>query len=65
MLNRIKKLVMQKEGKGLVEYGLIIGLIGVAAVASLNLLTVDINGLLEKVNFNSPASAEDTTVTSG
>jgi pilus assembly protein Flp/PilA len=51
MLNKMKKLVMEEEGQGLVEYGLIIGLIGVAAVASLNLLSVDINTLLEKISF--------------
>jgi pilus assembly protein Flp/PilA len=51
MARILKKLVKEEKGQGLVEYGLIIGLIGVAAVASLNLLSVDINALLEKISF--------------
>ena len=38
MLTRVRELVRSEEGQGMVEYGLILGLIAVAAVAALLLL---------------------------
>lgn len=38
-----------EEGQGLVEYGLILGLVSVLAVLALGVLSGDINGILETV----------------
>lgn len=38
MVEKLMQLVMEEEGQGMTEYGLVLGLIAVAAVASLVLL---------------------------
>jgi pilus assembly protein Flp/PilA len=38
-----------EEGQGLVEYGLILGLVSILAVAALGVLSGDVNGILEEV----------------
>jgi len=51
MLNRVKNWLKSKdeEGQGLVEYGLILGLIAVVAIAALNATGGSVNGLVQKV----------------
>jgi pilus assembly protein Flp/PilA len=41
--------LMREEGQALVEYGLILGLIAVAAIAALLLLGEDVSKVFEKV----------------
>jgi pilus assembly protein Flp/PilA len=51
MISRLKTMIQRKdeEGQGLVEYGLILGLIAVVAIAALNATGSQVNGLLQKV----------------
>ncbi|MBI4860944.1 MAG: Flp family type IVb pilin [Candidatus Riflebacteria bacterium] len=51
MLKRIKNLFVRRdeEGQGLVEYGLILGLIAVVAIAALNATGGSVNTLIQKV----------------
>lgn len=51
MICRLKKLFQRRdeEGQGLVEYGLILGLIAVVAIAALNATGTSVNGLIQKV----------------
>jgi pilus assembly protein Flp/PilA len=51
MLRRIKNLIQKRdeEGQGLVEYGLILGLIAVVAIAALNATGTSVNTLIQKV----------------
>ena len=48
---RVKALLSRRdeEGQGLVEYGLILGLIAVIAIAALNATGGNVNNLLQKV----------------
>ncbi|MBI4871971.1 MAG: Flp family type IVb pilin [Candidatus Riflebacteria bacterium] len=47
----LKKLLRQRdeEGQGLVEYGLILGLIAVVAIAALNATGTNVNSMLQRV----------------
>jgi len=51
MLARVKRWFNKKddEGQGLVEYGLILGLIAVVAIAALNATGGSVNALIQKV----------------
>ncbi len=51
MIKKIKKLLKQRddEGQGLVEYGLILGLIAVVAIAALNATGGNVNSMLQRV----------------
>jgi len=52
MMSRLKNLIQRRdddEGQGLVEYGLILGLIAVVAIAALNATGAQVNSLLQKV----------------
>ena len=51
MMKKIKKLLRQRddEGQGLVEYGLILGLIAVVAIAALNATGSNVNSMLQRV----------------
>lgn len=51
MIRRIKSLLQKRdeEGQGLVEYGLILGLIAVVAIAALNATGTSVNALIQKV----------------
>lgn len=42
MLNKLKGLVVEEQGQGMTEYGLVLGLIAVAAVAALITLRTEI-----------------------
>lgn len=46
----MKKFLMDESGQGMVEYGLILGLIAVAAIAVLVLLGPKIAGIFSKAN---------------
>jgi pilus assembly protein Flp/PilA len=47
MLKMVKNLVSDERGQGMTEYGLVLGVIGVGAVAALVALRGQITGLLE------------------
>ncbi len=51
MMKKIQKLLRQREdeGQGLVEYGLILGLIAVVAIAALNATGTNVNSMLQRV----------------
>lgn len=49
MLNKLKGLVKEEQGQGMTEYGLVLGLIAVAAVAALALLRDEIVEMYGKV----------------
>ena len=52
MLGKVKKLLRSREdeeGQGLVEYGLILGLIAVVAIAALNATGTNVNAMLQRV----------------
>jgi pilus assembly protein Flp/PilA len=49
MLQKMKNLVVQEEGQGLTEYGLIVGLVAVALVAALTLMATDIGEVFTKL----------------
>ncbi|MCT8136519.1 Flp family type IVb pilin [Anaerobacillus sp. CMMVII] len=55
MLNKFKQLVVQEEGQGMTEYGLIIGLIALAAIVGLTAFGKELdtmfNGLVQKFKF--------------
>jgi len=52
MLNRLKALVVEEQGQGMTEYGLVLGVIGVGAIAALVALRNQIGTLLGNVtNF--------------
>jgi pilus assembly protein Flp/PilA len=51
MIRRLKSMIQSRdeEGQGLVEYGLILGLIAVVAIAALNATGASVNTLIQKV----------------
>ena len=51
-MQRIRNLFVRRdeEGQGLVEYGLILGLIAVVAIAALTATGTGVNGLIQKVS---------------
>ena len=52
LLEKIKKLIRRREdeeGQGLVEYGFILGLIAVVAIAALNAMNTNVNNMLQRV----------------
>ncbi len=49
MVDKLKQLVMEEEGQGMTEYGLVLGLIAVAAVAALALLRDEIVDMFDDV----------------
>ena len=50
MVQVMKRLWKEEEGQGLVEYGLIIGLVAVVVIGALTLMGTSITGLFGKVN---------------
>lgn len=61
MMNTIVRLVRDEEGQTMVEYGLLVALISIAAIAVLILLGPNIAGFFQAVNdtlvANQPAAA--------
>ncbi|WML24991.1 Flp family type IVb pilin [Neobacillus sp. OS1-33] len=51
MLKGIRNLVVQEEGQGLVEYGLIIGLVAVGCILALTTLKGSISTLLSGIKL--------------
>lgn len=49
MLNKIKGLLIEEEGQGMTEYGLVLGLIAVAVVGALALLRTEIIDMYNEV----------------
>jgi pilus assembly protein Flp/PilA len=50
MLEKLRRLLAREEdGQGLVEYGLILGLIAVVAIAALSATGTGVNGVIQKV----------------
>ncbi len=45
----IKNLIRKEEGQGMVEYGIILGLVSVLAIGALTLMGGDINGVFVAV----------------
>lgn len=61
MVNKLKELVMEEEGQGMTEYGLVLGLIAVAAVGALALLREEIIVMFQGV-VDLVTNREDPTV---
>ena len=57
MMKNLKKILADENGQGMVEYGLILGIIAVAAVGVLLLLGPKITGIFQKANNQIPAGA--------
>jgi len=47
MVNKLKQLVMEEEGQGMTEYGLILGLIAIASIAAMTVFGKEIKALFE------------------
>lgn len=54
MIQALKQLMTDEDGQGLVEYGLILGLVSVVCVAALTTMGGKINGTLGTVNTALP-----------
>jgi len=52
MINKIKNLFTGEEGQGMTEYGLVLGIIAIGAIAALVLLKDQINTLITNVKDN-------------
>lgn len=50
MLERLKRLVVEEEGQGMAEYGLILALIAVVVIATLSPLGTKIKDVFSKVD---------------
>ncbi|MCF6139276.1 Flp family type IVb pilin [Pseudalkalibacillus berkeleyi] len=60
MMNKLKGLIVEEQGQGMTEYGLVLGLIAVAAVGSLALLREEIVTMFKDV-VSLVKGREDTT----
>ncbi len=49
LLAKFQTLIMREEGQDLVEYALVVGLISVAAVATLQSASTAVNGVITKI----------------
>ncbi|MBS3969038.1 MAG: Flp family type IVb pilin [Clostridia bacterium] len=49
MLNLVKKFWKEEDGQGLTEYGLILGLIAVAVIGALGLLSGQIQNVFQQI----------------
>ena len=50
MLENLKKLAENESGQGMVEYGLIIGLIAIGVIGAITLIKGGLNGIFGDVN---------------
>ncbi|MGP4105697.1 Flp family type IVb pilin [Virgibacillus sp. L01] len=57
MLNKLKGLFIEEEGQGMVEYGLILGLIAVVVIAALTLVGTDIKTLFNDIVSKLPGGS--------
>jgi len=53
MLERMKGLLLEEEGQGMAEYGLIIALVAVVCIVGFTALSGKINTLLQGLDFSS------------
>ncbi|MCM3790383.1 Flp family type IVb pilin [Domibacillus indicus] len=58
MLELMKGLIIEEEGQGMTEYGLILGLIAIAAVAALGLLGDDIGATFKDITDKLPGGTQ-------
>ncbi|WP_174730737.1 Flp family type IVb pilin [Mesobacillus harenae] len=63
MINKMKALFTEEQGQGMTEYGLVLGVIAVAAVAVLFLLGDEIQTMFNEVLANVQSRAGATTTT--
>lgn len=49
MLNKLKGLVVEEQGQGMTEYGLVLGIIAVAVIAALGFLREEIVDMFDNV----------------
>ena len=54
-MKTLKRIFKDENGQGMVEYGLILGLIAVAAIAALIILGPKIAGIFDSANTKIPA----------
>ncbi|MHB1315744.1 MAG: Flp family type IVb pilin [Christensenellales bacterium] len=54
-MKSLKKFFKDENGQGMVEYGLILGLVAVAAIAALIILGPKITGIFDSANSKIPA----------
>jgi pilus assembly protein Flp/PilA len=59
MVNKLKGLVVEEHGQGMTEYGLVLGLIAVAAVGAIVLLRGHIVDLFNNVQENVGSAATE------
>ena len=53
-MTNFRKILADEDGQGMVEYGLILGIIAVAAIAALLILGPKIKGIFESANTKIP-----------
>ncbi|MFZ5974784.1 MAG: Flp family type IVb pilin [Bacillota bacterium] len=54
-MKKLMRILRDEDGQGMVEYGLILGLIAVAAIAALIILGPKISGIFEDANSKIPS----------
>ncbi|MGE5418104.1 MAG: Flp family type IVb pilin [Acidobacteriota bacterium] len=55
MLNILKRLVVEEEGQGMAEYGLILALIAIVVIATITIMGDKLNNVFESVNNALPS----------
>ena len=65
MVDKLKGLVVEEQGQGMTEYGLVLGIIGVAVVTTLGLLRDEIVAIFDKVLADVQSRNDGSTTTSG
>lgn len=60
MLNKLKGLIREEEGQGLTEYGLVLGVIAVAAVGTIYLFRNEIISIYQQALDNVQSRPSDT-----
>ncbi len=56
MFNKMREIIKSEDGQGMVEYGLILGLVAVAAVVALLILGPKISDMFTEASDKIPAS---------
>jgi pilus assembly protein Flp/PilA len=62
MMNKMKALFVEEKGQGMTEYGLVLGVVAVAAIAIIGLLGDEIKGLFTDT-FTKVDGVKDATTT--
>ncbi|MFC4557613.1 Flp family type IVb pilin [Virgibacillus kekensis] len=64
LLEKLKGLFVEEEGQGMVEYGLILGLVAVVVIVALTTMGTDIKALFDDLVAQLPGgTATDSTTT--